>query len=161
APHNLSTAKNFESLFTLYGAGADWLLGAADLRQGGRGKIARFAKAPLDAYVAWLAALGSHEFGHCQQAWLAGANDCHWIAASGPYALGHIIIVGDRLSPSGRMAVTTGGVQATVAASDQLKRDIFEARDAGWTTAPLLALRQLDFSLYGLTAPSPANATPS
>jgi hypothetical protein len=59
------------------------------------------------------------------------------------------------------MAVTTGGVQATVTAADSLKRDIFEARDTGWTTAPLLALRQLDFSLYGLTAPSPARATPS
>lgn len=162
APHSLSTAQNFESLFTLYGAGVDWALGAADLHQGGRGKIARFAKAPLDVYVAWLASLGSHEFGHCQQAWLAGSNDCHWISAPGPYALNHIITVADagHLSASGRLAITAGGVQATVTAADALKREIFEARDAGWTAAPLLALRQLDFSLYGLTSPSPAHAQP-
>jgi hypothetical protein len=55
----------------------------------------RFLKSPLDVYVAWLASLGSHEFGHCQQAWLAGSDDCHWIKAPGPYALGHIITVGD------------------------------------------------------------------
>ncbi|HEX5068806.1 MAG TPA: hypothetical protein VFV78_01220 [Vicinamibacterales bacterium] len=163
APHNLSTARNFESLFTLYGAGMDSLFKAVDLRDGTRGKVARFAQAPLDVYVAWLATLGSHEFGHCQQAWLAGSEDCHWIRAPGPYALGHIITVGDagRLGAAGRMTITTGGVQATIAAADALKRDIFEARDAGWTAAPLLALRQLDFSLYGLTAPSPAAAQPS
>jgi hypothetical protein len=162
APHSLSTARNFESLFTLYGVGADALLDAADLHRGRRGVVVRFLKSPLDVSVAWLAALGSHEFGHCQQAWLAGSSECHWVTAPGPYALGHIISVDDagRLTPAGRMAVTAGGVQATVTAADALKRDLFEARDAGWTTAPLLAMRQLDFSLYGLAAPSPADAAP-
>jgi len=160
APHNLSTARNFESLFTLYGTGVDALLKAADLQRDRRGVVARVLKSPLDLYVAWLATVGSHEFGHCQQAWLAGSTECHWVTAPGPYALGHIITVNDAgtLTSAGRMAITTGGVEATLAGADMLKRDIFEARDAGWTTAPLLALRQLDFTLYGLTAPSPADA---
>lgn len=162
-PHNLSTARNFESLFTLYGMGVDALLEAGNLQHGRKGIVVRFLKSPLDVYVAWLAALGSHEFGHCQQAWLAGSQDCHWVRAPGPYALGHIINVGDagRLGAAGRMAVTTGGVQSTIAAADSLKRDMFEAGAAGWTTAPLLALRQFDFSLYGLTAPSPFEAKPT
>jgi len=162
APHNLSTARNFESLFTLYGMGADALLKAGDLQRGRRGIVVRFLKSPLDVYVAWLASLGSHEFGHCQQAWLAGSDDCHWIKAPGPYALGHIITVDDagHLGAAGRMAVTAGGVHATIAGADALKRDMFEAGHMGWTTAPLLALRQFDFSVYGLTSPSPAEAAP-
>jgi hypothetical protein len=161
-PHNLSTARNFETLYTLYGVGVDALFGMSDLKAGRKGIIARFARAPLDAYVAWLAALGSHEFGHCQQAWLGGSQDCHWVSAPGPYALGHIITVDDagRLTSAGRMATTAGGVQATIAGSLQLKRELVENGGGHWTTSPLLVLRQLDFTLYGLTSPSPAEALP-
>ncbi len=160
APHTLSTARDFETLYALYGRGADALFGRASLDCGTRGVLARFAKAPLDVYVAWLATLGGHEFGHCQQAWLAGSHDCRWISAPGPYALGRIISVGDgfRLSSAERMAVTTGGSEASVAGADALKREIFTAARTDWTTSPLLVLRQLDLTLYGLTAPSPDEA---
>ena len=163
APHNLSTARNFETLYALYGVGVDELFGVGDLKAGRKGVMARFARAPLDAYVAWLAALGSHEFGHCQQAWLGGSHDCHWVSASGPYALGHIITVDDagRLAPAGRMAVTAGGVQATIAGALALKRELVENGGGHWTASPLLVLRQLDFTFYGLSAPSPADALPS
>jgi hypothetical protein len=162
APHNLSTARNVETLYTLYGVGVDELFGMGDLKAGRKGVVARFARAPLDVYVAWLATLASHEFGHCQQAWLGGSQDCHWVSAPGPYALGHIITVGDagHLTSAGRMATTAGGVQATIAGSLALKRELVESGASHWTTSPLLVLRQLDFTLYGLSAPSPAEAQP-
>jgi len=163
APHNISTARNFQTLFELYGRGADALYEKASLfDRGARGVIARLARAPLDAYVAWLASVAGHEFGHCQQAWFAGSRECHWVSAPGPYALGHVISIGDfgQLSPAGRQASTAGGTLASVVGADSLKREMFEAGHAGWTAAPLLAFRQFDISLYGLTSPSPAEAGP-
>jgi hypothetical protein len=73
APHTTSTARNFQSLFDLYGRGSNALFGKHIKDTGGKGIALRLAKAPLDAYVAWLVTLGGHEFGHCQQAWLAGS----------------------------------------------------------------------------------------
>lgn len=160
APHNLSTARNLETVYALYGLGVDALFHKAGLERGATGVVARLARSPLDAYVAWLVTLTGHEFGHCQQAWLGGSHDCQWIAAPGPYALGHVIFVGDAgsLSAAGRMSVTAGGTQASVAAADALKREMFAAGHADWTASPLLAFRQLDLTLYGLTSPSPSHA---
>jgi hypothetical protein len=162
APHNIATARNFETLFSLYGRGTDALFGAAHLDRGGKGIAARFAKSAVDAFAAWLTTLAGHEFGHCQQAWLAGSQSCHWVGAPGPYALGHVISVTDinHLSPAGQQAIIAGGTQATVAGADALKREIFERGDADWTAWPLLFFRQTDITFYGISAPSPANAAP-
>ena len=160
APHTTSTARNFQSLFDLYGHGVNSLFGAHIKDPGKHGIVLRLAKAPLDAYVAWLVTLGGHEFGHCQQAWLGGSEDCHWVPAQGPYALGHIITVGDaiKLTAQERQAVTTGGTEASVAGAASLKREVMTSAATPWTSWPLLAMRQLDQALYGLTSPSPSEA---
>ena len=162
APHSLSTARNLDTLYRLYGRGVDGLFVEGHLDRGKTGVVARLLRMPLDAYVAWLVTLTGHEFGHCQQAWLGGSRECHWVPAPGPYALGHIISIGDpeRLSQPERQAVTAGGTQASVAAADVLKRDFFLAGRADWTVSPLMVFRQLDISLYGLTSPSPDEAGP-
>lgn len=162
APHTVSTARNFASIFDLYGLGTDTLFDPLVTNPKAGGVFLRLAKAPLDVYVAWLATLAGHEFGHCQQAWLAGSQDCHWVSANGPYALGHIITVGDasRLSPAGRQAVTAGGTTASIAGADAQKRELMATRETAWSAWPLLVMRQLDQTLYGLTAPSPVDAKP-
>ena len=162
APHHISTARNFESLYGLYGWGVDTLFDKTNLQEGKKGVVARLVRLPLDAYVAWLVTVTGHEFGHCQQAWLGGSEDCRWVPAPGPYALGHVISIGDfgRLSPAARQASTAGGTQASVVGADMMKRDMFLAGEAHWTTSPLLVFRQLDLSLYGLTSPSPGEAEP-
>ena len=163
APHNVSTARNLQSLYGLYGWGVDTLFDKADLQKDKKGMVARIVRVPLDAYVAWLVTVTGHEFGHCQQAWLGGSEDCRWISAPGPYALGHVISIGDfdRLSPAERQASTAGGTQASVVGADMMKRDMFLAGEAHWTTSPLLVFRQLDLPLYGLTSPSPSEAEPA
>ena len=163
APHTVSTARNAESLVTLYGRGIDRLFKAASIDGDRKGRLARILKTPGDVYVAWLATLLGHEFGHCQRAWLAGSRDCHWVSAPGPYALGHIISVGDagQLSAAGRLGITAGGVQSSVVGADDVRREMFGQGPVHWSLAPLLVVRQLDLTQYGLTAPSPANAAPA
>jgi hypothetical protein len=87
-------------------------------------------------------------------------HDCHWVSAEGPYALGHIITVGDAitLTPAGRQAVTTGGTEASVAGAAALKAEVMTSESTMWTSWPLLAMRQFDQALYGLTSPSPSEA---
>jgi hypothetical protein len=164
APHALSTARNLETLFDAYGRGTDVFLRALAFDRGGKGVAARLIKSPMDAFAAWFTTLASHEFGHCQQAWLAGAHTCRWVKAPGPYSFGHVISVPraevSRMSPAGRQAMIAGGTQATVAGADALKREVFAEGRTDWTAWPLLVLRQADISLYGLTAPSPQNAGP-
>lgn len=162
-PHTLSTSRNLKTAYGLYGRGMDALFGPLATRRGATGILVRLARAPLDGYVAWLTTLAGHELGHCQQAWLAGSEDCHWVTAPGPYALGHIVNVGDigRLSPAERQAVVAGGTEASVAGADALGREIIARGSVTWTDESLLIFRQLDLVLYGLTSPAPAEASPA
>ena len=166
-PLGFGTAQSFDGAEPGHAVSAlrsrrRWAVRGRPLDRGKTGVVARLLRMPLDAYVAWLVTLTGHEFGHCQQAWLGGSRECHWVPAPGPYALGHIISIGDpeRLSQPERQAVTAGGTQASVAAADVLKRDFFLAGRADWTVSPLMVFRQLDISLYGLTSPSPDEAGP-
>jgi hypothetical protein len=160
APHTVSTARNFGSLYDLYGLGTDTLFDPLVTSPKTGGILLRLAKAPLDVYVAWLTTIAAHEFGHCQQAWFAGSRDCHWIRNDGPYALGHIILVGDsfRLMPAEAQAITAGGTTASIAGVDAQKRELMSARETAWSAWPLLVMRQLDQSFYALTAPAPGDA---
>lgn len=162
APHSFSTARNLDTVYGLYGRGLDRLYGDFRTDTGRKGVMLRLARAPLDVFVAWLTTVTGHEFGHCQHAWLAGSTDCHWVSAPGPYALGHIITVNDAgsLTSAGRQSITTGGTESSIAGADAMKREIFGRGRLDWSSSALLVVRQLDISLYGMTAPSPANAQP-